>query len=75
PTNTSTASSTTQSSLCDYFSSSAVQASSAPRRSQAMDCNQIIDVDGPGPSYMEASTLIVSPELLLSQTCISEQFK
>jgi len=34
-----------------------------------------LDVDGPGPSYMEASTLIVSPELLPSQTCKSEQSK
>ncbi|CAH3021043.1 unnamed protein product, partial [Porites evermanni] len=38
-----------------------------------MDCNQIIDVDGPGTSYMEASILIVSPELLPSQTRKSEQ--
>ena len=41
PTNTSTASSTTQSPLCDYFSSS-VQASSAPSTSQTIDCSQII---------------------------------
>ena len=35
----------------------------------------LLDVDGPGPSYMEASTLIVSPELLPSHTCKSEQSK
>ena len=34
-----------------------------------------LDVDGPGTSYMEASILIVSPELLPSQTCESEQSK
>ena len=35
----------------------------------------LLDVDGPGPSYKEASTLIVSPELLPSRTCKSEQSK
>ena len=34
-----------------------------------------LDVDGPGTSYKEASILIVSPELLPSQTCESEQSK
>ena len=43
-----------------------------------MICNffcLLLDVDGPGPSYMEASILIVSPELLPSHTCKSEQSK
>lgn len=35
----------------------------------------LLHVDGSGPSYMEASILIASPELLPSQTCKSEQSK
>ena len=35
----------------------------------------LLDVDAPGTSYMEASILIVSPELLPSQTRKSEQSK